>query len=166
MDAWVGVVGTLLGAIVGAGATFLIERDRRSHDDRHRFAEVKRGLYSDYSSVTQRIGLEIVQRMHELHAVFTEARPPSEVRAVADLSDAWKLEEALTLVVPDEVYDAARLLMSALARLREISAADPEHLSASPWESGSANSLWDAHDRFLTLARADLGVGHRPISTE
>ena len=41
MEPWVGVIGTLLGAVVGAGGTFLIERERRKDDARHRFADVK-----------------------------------------------------------------------------------------------------------------------------
>jgi hypothetical protein len=56
MDAWIGVIGTLLGTVVGAGVTFIIERDRRRHEDRHRFAETKRSLYGDFYRETSEVG--------------------------------------------------------------------------------------------------------------
>jgi hypothetical protein len=164
VDAWIGVVGTLLGTIVGAAVTFLIERDRRRNEDRHRFAEVKRSLYADYYRETQSTGLDLVERMHELQRVFEGAMDPSEVRRIAALDGIFRLGDQIISVAPDEVYDAANRLSSAILSFRELAAKDPATLTASPWEAGDSSRMWDAHDAFITLARKDLGVGHRPIS--
>jgi uncharacterized membrane protein YccC len=81
--AWVGVVGTLLGTVVGAGLTFLIDRDKRRHEDRHRFDETKRTLYEDLFREGRSAGMDLVERVHELQRVFEGKMEPSEVRPVA-----------------------------------------------------------------------------------
>jgi hypothetical protein len=75
----------------------------------------------------------------------------------------FDIEEKVTVVAPDNVYDAANRLVGAMAAFKSIAAQDPSR-DRSPWDRGDASAMWDAHDAFITAARADLGVGHRPIS--
>ena len=47
MDAWIPVVGTLGGAIIGAGIAWLIERDRRTHEREIRWVADRRAIYAN-----------------------------------------------------------------------------------------------------------------------
>jgi hypothetical protein len=157
VDAWVGVVGTLLGAVVGGGLTFVIERDRRRHDSRHRFVDVKRILYGEYYGSTHRAGLQAVQRMHELHDIYEQRRsaPPDPI---PDLAEIFRHYETIVLIAPEHVEVAANHLMVATADFVRLSAMDPTGLTEDPWKRGDANAMWDSHEKFLHLARRDLGI--------
>jgi hypothetical protein len=89
---------------------------------------------------------------------------PESVRAIPTFEGVLKLGDQIIAVAPDDVYDAVRQLTSAMVGFQQEAARDPRTLTENPWEGRDSSAMWDAHDAFITLARRDLGVGHRPIS--
>ena len=48
-SAWIGIIGTLLGGLLGAGSSYWLQRDQ----SQKRWDETKRGLFRDYLTAVQ-----------------------------------------------------------------------------------------------------------------
>jgi len=155
VDAWVGVIGTLLGAIVGAGGTFLIERWRARREDRQRFTADRRMTYGRLL-----ISLDSASRAIDLML----AEPLDAERGDVLTSPASAAMDAfgeIELIGTEPVRSAAIRLREALSNMLEA-ALQPGAASSFAMPGGPYLVAYDAfHERrsdFLEACRQELGL--------
>jgi hypothetical protein len=173
-EAWVGVVGTLLGVSLGYVASYLIERERRRHDDAHRFDDERRAVYVRLIEAGREIEDQIiarrtVQQLRRDHPDFVEQAEGMrlehpDVAAMIDVParpDYAKLDVAfaeIQLLARIEVEMQATLFRLCLRQLEatsSVTADDSADRWATRWSEASS-SVQNARRDFLRAAKADL----------
>jgi hypothetical protein len=145
------VLGTLLGAVVGIGGAFLVERSRREHEERRRFLDVKRDRYATFQ---QRVSEAITAEMHHIADMESKGLPPNEpprpgdllVQAVQEIGLLNETVGHAAQRVVDVLFDGDWLL-------------PPE--TGSPYQRSKPvrDRVEVEMARFRQLARKDLGTG-------
>jgi hypothetical protein len=166
MDAWVGVVGTLLGTIVGAGATFFIERWRANRDDRFRFAPDKRVLYArliaEARAYLRKVAYGRKRGIMARRLLASGGIEEMTLGEVPQLFEFTAAREEVSWLAPAGVVDAMDQLYGALANLGEgWGGADSFLDDALPDESqwNLDRALVDAAiERLKVAIRRDLGL--------
>jgi len=82
MEAWVAVIGALGGAIIGAGITWLIERDRRKFERESRWVDERRAIYAAVISSADAY-------YDELYQWFLRSNAAHEKRLSTDEIGKW-----------------------------------------------------------------------------
>jgi len=109
------VAGTLLGAVAGALGTWLVEKRRRDHEDRHRHSESRRSLYGEVLRAVDGFLLESGMMVHH-HGDWT----PFSIEAFAGMKAQSagimeRISEVALLATRPAVIDAAQDLRASLA---------------------------------------------------
>lgn len=114
-SALVGIVGTLLGAVIGFITSEIQERNRWKRSLDVRWDETRRALYADYiSSANKNLSRVTWAARHRERA--TESAPfelPTDFHLIGDLDNA-PMHESIQLICGKEVAAAAHRLLRAL----------------------------------------------------
>ena len=137
MDAWIGLGGVVLGALIAGGATFLTGK---LADDRARQAERKEHVArvgAEFLREADRVEQYLLDYVHEHAAVPGDNEEWGETAELARI--AWELR----LFAPRPVNDAAAELVDVLEA----------------WESGvdgRGRDVLEIHKRFVSVLRVYL----------
>lgn len=80
--AWTGVVGTTLGIILTQGFNIITDGRRRKREDRHRFTDDRRRVYSKYTGIMAIAGVNTKQDSEALQRVKDASFLVSEIRLI------------------------------------------------------------------------------------
>ncbi|HJP89297.1 MAG TPA: hypothetical protein VJ850_09715 [Candidatus Limnocylindrales bacterium] len=156
----IGVAGTLLGGVVGLVAGLMLDRERRRHDDSHRFEADRRLAYVKLLALADASEAQSRGRRldREVRAEIAKRRPDMDLNEVAPIREAPKnreidaLADEIELLAPFGVYASAQLLGIALDGLAYEADRDRE-----PWDD-AAKRLRDSRRQFLKAAKRDLAT--------
>jgi hypothetical protein len=164
-DAWVGVVGALLGF----AASFLIERSRRLYEAAHRFEADRRALYAEFMREAREIEERIRERrsrlelrrehpdlVADLERVRVERPDLARLLEVPERPDFGQLErlgDEIELLGARHIEFRASFFSFALSELGYA----VENADEAGWEKAS-RELQGARREFVRAARRDLDL--------
>ncbi|WP_223776420.1 hypothetical protein [Streptomyces sp. 135] len=113
-------MSTLLGAVIGVGATLLADRIRWRRESADRETATRRQLYAEYTAALSRVRTAL----HECAQATGGAIPGSEdhAREVRDrflAPGAYEIRHQLAIIAPADVVEAARSAFIALRTTRD-----------------------------------------------
>ncbi len=151
------MIGTLGGAIIGAGITWLIERDRRRHERQGRWLAERRTLYAAVLRTADAYTAQSLERARQLSLRF-EGKWRGPVTPVADdLAFKQSVAEAELLVRP--ATEAALLfLKTSLYYVDDIRYPDEDDSMDEPAIKKARDVYADARRTFVDAVRRDLDV--------
>src|SRR6267154_12304 len=97
-----GIVGTLLGAILGAAITWKVQQRQFAHEDRTRFHDRRLAVYAEFNEACDRVTAD----------------------AHAGAADVHHLYQALRLIASEQVWAPARAVQATIAKLASAPAAE------------------------------------------
>jgi hypothetical protein len=153
MDAFVAVLGTLLGGLLGAIGTYVNQRSAHRSEADERLATLRREVYLRYMVAVHTMYAQIaeIHRSHRDHAI-TDEDAVRRLRAVS-AQDAQLALEDLRLVSGDNGVGVG-------AKLWRLMRRDPSPLGEDVTWSGFTvwrDEYWNARRGMTDAARADLG---------
>jgi hypothetical protein len=168
-DAWIPVVGTLLGGTLGFLASFLIERSRRRYDAAHRFEADRRALYGEFMREARgveerirerrtRVGIraefpDLIDDLPRMQAERPDLAAIFEVPKNPDYGRIERLADEIELLGARNIeFRAAFFAYS----LRELGYED-ENADEAAWKK-AADRLYDARRDFVRAAKRDLDL--------
>jgi hypothetical protein len=161
MDAaWIGVVGTLLGAVLGFGAMYVAERSRRGDELADRFLAERRSAYGRLLAASTRVEQGFHDRIADLELRRQRPDLSLRIRPKPDLSDVDQAVAEIGLIAPHEIEPRAAMLSLTLRSLGFavdlIEDVDTE--DAQTDLRTATGNVHDARRDFLTAAKADLDL--------
>jgi len=175
-DAWIGLVGVAIGAVIGFAGNWLTERSGRRHADAHRFEAEKQAVYVRIIAEAARLERQIrdqeldraVQR--QIHRRFPDQKLPRDTSDRADYSAYEMASAEVALLGRIQVEMSARLLVYALqnmeyasgqayvADLRERGESANEPNPTAPTWDAASTEFFSARTAFIKAAKRDLDV--------
>lgn len=159
MDNWTAVIGTLLGAVLGASGAYVAQRLNYRAQKKDRFAEAQREAYARWLIEIHRleIGLKAIHIRHAAGRVSAEARD-EEVAALTWVDAQSRLEE-LRLLASNAAASASTTLWRHMGKNPEQAGDDSDY-------EGWREKYWELRRMFVNTARAELGLAPIPFAAE
>ncbi|MFH8607898.1 hypothetical protein ACH4D5_10465 [Streptomyces sp. NPDC018029] len=155
---WISPVSTLLGAVIGVGATLLADRARWRRESADRETATRRQLYAEYTAALSRVRTAL----HECAQGAVGATPGSEeyareVRERFLAPGAYEIRHQLAIIAPRDVVAAARSAFVALRTTRDrvLDGVTADSESYAELEAGNDAAIAELR----RVMRRDLGVG-------
>ena len=156
--AWLSLASTLLGAVIGVGSAFIIDRDRFSREQKVNTLEQRRIVYADYLSSLSRTRNELRLAAHR-DALPLEERVKLAEEAFKE-GQTYELRYKVSLLAPVPLVEASDAAFRSLRRVRDVVAAGGVRGQA---DYIAARDDWE--DAFASLRekmRRDLGINDQP----
>lgn len=151
---WSPVVSTIVGAMVGVGATTLADRSRWKRDEGRERNQLRRDSYGSYLAA-------VIQAHEAMRAAAVDVHNPAEARR-ADITQAFRAADPyvrrfeLSLVAP---ADVVKLAVAVFRRVREIRDLLISGAMADSAEYRAAQvAYYDAIKEMSDAMRKDLGT--------
>jgi hypothetical protein len=164
-DAWIPVVGTLagavLGAIIGAGSAYIIARQNRDEARRSKLLERQVDLFVDFLIAADVHAREVAAVMARVQDVVSGGADPATIPPLNPTEPIRRSGLALQIVAPSVEPAATRLYMAAvrLDLATEPARLDPTHTTFEMF--GNYRAAVAEHEAarlaFLEAVRGEMG---------
>jgi hypothetical protein len=153
MDAFVAVLGTLLGGLLGAAGTYVNQRSARRSESQEKLGTLRREVYLRYMLAVHAMYTQVaeIHRTHRDQAI-TDEDAVRRLRAVP-AQDAQLALEDLRLVSGDHGVAVAAKVWSQMRRSPSPIGENVTWAGFTEWR----NEYWTARRDMTDAARADLG---------
>lgn len=150
MDGVIAVIGTLLGALLGASGAFLAQRTADRARERQRLADLRREAYVGFLAAVHRMFVQ-VSRIYRDHP-----SDPGVVQQLAGVSPeaAQLCFEQVRLLASNDVAECASGLWSAMRRHSVPLGHDLSSDARRAWR----NDYWTMRGDFTQAAREEMGL--------
>lgn len=115
---WIPLLSTILGAVIGVGATLVADWTRASRSQREGDRAIKRQAYGDYLAA-----LSLTRHNLRVAARYSMASVDDRARLAFDAfkdAKAYEMRYQVALFAPDEVIEASTSAFNALRSLRDL----------------------------------------------
>jgi len=113
-DPWIPVIGTLLGAIIGAGGAYFISRQNLKEARRSRLLERRVDLFVDFLIAADVHAREVAAVMSRIQDVVAGGADPATIPTLNPTEPIRRAGLALQIVAPSVEIAATRLYMAAV----------------------------------------------------
>src|SRR6267154_3165099 len=103
-----GIVGTLLGAILGAAITWKVQQRQFAHEDRTRFHDRRLAVYAEFNEACDRVTADAHAGAADVH----------------HLDQVLRSYQTLRLIASEQVWAPARAVQATIAKLASAPAAE------------------------------------------
>jgi hypothetical protein len=157
---WATVVGTLGGAVTGAGGAWVLERSRGKRETKARWDETRRSLYGRFlaslADVFNTGTLAIVRLNRRAQQGETPDRQAAIERTHQLLAEAAAQASAIALVGTQGMTERAWGVVQCSQSLLNL-AIDHHTTESDDWKTSQANYR-AAREEFIEAARQELGI--------
>jgi len=170
MDAaWIGVVGTLLGTVLGGTLAFLVARWQAQREDRYRFAPDRRAVYVRYAAESRtleyRVAHEVQLRTDLLGRVGPGDNTGPVLSRAPDISPFITACQEAQFVATPAVGQVAISLRDAVLEMMDQLWTSGQPIDLSAWsdnrfsDTGLAiEAVRTARADFIKAAKTELGL--------
>jgi hypothetical protein len=151
---WSTLLGTVMGAVIGIGATLLADRARWRRDHDQRQIQIRRDTYTDF--LTALSLAHSTMRTAALREYPDGAVVPGTFATGIEESGIWRVRQRLSLCAPAHVIGLAMTACEAMVGIQDALKADPDP-GGEPYLRARA-ALWAANAELREAMRGDLGV--------
>jgi hypothetical protein len=113
-DAWVGVVGVAVGAVIGAAVVYLVARQDRDEVRRSRLLERRVDLFVDFLIAADVHAREVAAVMARIQDVVSAGADPATIPTLNPTEPIRRAGLALQILAPAVEPTATRLYMAAV----------------------------------------------------
>jgi hypothetical protein len=156
---WSTALSTLLGAVVGVGSALLVDRVRWGREHVQRWQQARREAYIAYLTALHQANEAI--RAVSLGEDAADAGREALARAAFRSAGIVQAREAVVLVAPEPIVQAADLAFQRLRSLRDL--IGQGHQLGSPGYEPALLAYGDSLQALRNTIRQDLGM--EPLRT-
>jgi hypothetical protein len=153
LDAFIAVLGTLLGGLLGAIGTYMNQRAAHRSEAGERLSVLRRQVYLQFMAAVHELYGE-VDDLHRAHrdGALDDATTATRLGALSSRATQTALED-VRLVGGDDVVDRAETLFELMRREKPPLGQDLQWPAYRDWQGG----YWRARKALTEAARSELG---------